>query len=80
MTNCLAQDNEAGNYRWILTGTPSALVKDGVISATDKITFGVAQIVSCKSLGATASQKDDLSGAALSGNCVGFVNKAYSGN
>ena len=57
MTGCVAQNNTLGNYNFPLTGTPSAL--------GHQVTFGVAQIISCKSLG-SSNTKDKLDGAQVS--------------
>ena len=72
MTGCTAQNNKLGNYQWPLVIHPSAMNKQA-------ITCNPAKIISCKSLGST-NAKDDLSGADLSGNSTGFINKAHSGN
>lgn len=54
MKNCDASNNALGNYKWPLTGTPSALGY--------KVTFGKAIIDNCTSKG---GGKNDLSGATV---------------
>jgi parallel beta-helix repeat protein len=70
MTGCVAQNNTLGNYNFPLTGTPSAL--------GHQVTFGVAQIISCKSLG-SSNTKDKLDGAQVSKDSIGFINPSYTG-
>jgi hypothetical protein len=60
MKNCTADSNKKKNYNWPLTGTPSALGY--------KVTFGKALIIDCTS----KNGKNDITGATLSGTCVGF--------
>lgn len=60
MKNCLADGNKKKNYNWPKDGTPSALGK--------KVTFGIAIIDSCTS----RNGSNNISGATLKGNCVGF--------
>ncbi|SFG83697.1 Right handed beta helix region [Lachnospiraceae bacterium C7] len=60
MKNCYADSNKDGNYHWPATGKPSALGY--------KVTFGKAIIDSCTS----KNGSNDISGAILKGNCVGF--------
>lgn len=60
MKNCVADSNKKYNYGWPKDGTPSALGK--------KVTFGTAQIIDCTS----KNGKNNITGAQLSGNCVGF--------
>ena len=60
MTNCTADSNGKNNFNWPAKGTPSALGY--------QVTFGKAKIVSCTSKNGT----NNISGATLSGNCIGF--------
>ena len=60
MNNCTADSNKKKNYNWPAKGKPSALGYE--------VTFGKAIINSCTS----KNGKNDISGATLKGNCVGF--------
>ena len=60
MTKCTGDSNKKKNFNWPASGTPSALGY--------KVTFGKAIIDSCTS----KNGKNDISGATLKGNCVGF--------
>lgn len=60
MKNCTGDSNKTLNYNWPLTGKPSALGY--------QVTFGKAKIQSCTS----KNGKNNIKGAELSGNCVGF--------
>ena len=60
MQNCVADSNKGKNYNWPLKGTPSALGY--------QVTFGKAIIQDCTSI----NGKNNISGATLKGNCVGF--------
>ena len=60
MKNCKADSNKTLNYNWPLTGKPSALGYT--------VTFGKAIIQDCTSINGT----NNIKGATLVGNCVGF--------
>ncbi|MCR5787370.1 MAG: right-handed parallel beta-helix repeat-containing protein [Acholeplasmatales bacterium] len=60
MKNCIADNNKKNNYNWPAKGKPSALGYE--------VTFGKAVIDSCTSKNGT----NNISGATLTGNCVGF--------
>ena len=60
MNNCTGDSNKKKNYNWPAKGKPSALGYE--------VTFGKAIINSCTS----KNGKNDISGATLKGNCVGF--------
>lgn len=60
MKNCTGDSNKGKNYNWPADGKPSALGY--------KVTFGKAKIIDCTS----KNGKNNLSGAVLSGKCVGF--------
>jgi len=60
MNNCTGDSNKKNNYNWPAKGKPSALGYE--------VTFGKAIINSCTS----KNGKNNISGATLKGNCVGF--------
>ena len=60
MKSCYADSNKGGNYHWPATGKPSALGY--------KVVVGKAIIDNCTS----KNGRNDISGAILKGNCIGF--------
>lgn len=60
MQNCTADSNQNKNYNWPATGKPSALGYE--------VTFGTAVIQDCISINGS----NNIKGAVLKGNCVGF--------
>lgn len=69
LTKCSADSNQLDNFHWPNEGSPSVLVKGGIIQKGEKVRYGDLVMNACE----TKNGANDIGGAILDSKCRGFT-------